>query len=188
MAIHSPNPEGAGFDTLEATYVHPCHRLPAVLASGKWRCPEDGTGMVGDPVLVEAIGAHVRFRHRQLQPIAAQNHIGQPLGRPCEHLHSITAPISPSISKAIRPQRQPPCHAVIRRIRASGWFDYRMNAALPHVYPVDPSPEPGRTRDFDHDQGGRWQATVREASFGDAMQALRQARRSRGAASGTRKP
>ena len=50
--------------------------------------------------------------------------------------------------------------------------NYRMKGARPHVYPVDPSPEPSPMRSFDDNSGGHWQAALMEASFGNTLLVL----------------
>lgn len=47
-----------------------------------------------------------------------------------------------------------------------------MKGARPHVYPVDPPPEPTNVRSFDDDRGGQWQAALMEASFGSTLLVL----------------
>lgn len=44
-----------------------------------------------------------------------------------------------------------------------------MNGPWPHVYPVDPFPEPFTMRSFDDARGQHWQAALIEASFGNVL-------------------
>ena len=44
-----------------------------------------------------------------------------------------------------------------------------MKGTRPHVYPVDPLPEPLYVRSFDDACGGHWQAALMEASFGSTL-------------------
>ena len=44
-----------------------------------------------------------------------------------------------------------------------------MNEPFPHLYPVDPVPEPFTMRSFDDPEGGHWQAALMEASFGNVL-------------------